>query len=375
MRVVTLLAATVCLSTGVSAAGRSTQSTVTIDPAVIPPAMVGKVYRVPIATSGPAPRYTLRVTQGGLPPGLSLTSGGVLAGTPTSSGMFAFTIAAFTPEETYVAFRDYVTRVALPTRQAGPAYFADDFENGLGKWNLWGTASSYSLVQGRRGQAASITVGPSTTGPTSSVSEIASLWLDWPAARADAGQRTWYAAKVRFPVGYRATTGQWNWFMSWHNDETTGSYPYAYSPALGVYTDYPIGAQPGRNPRLAFRLLGGPVTSPQKHTVTLPPNSLRLGWWYDIVVGFVWSANADEGLAELWLDGKRVVSKRFPTLYRHPSGATSYNGFGLYNYRPKATWDASIHFDRVRIGPTRASVADKTAKLLALDNHLRLGHG
>lgn len=354
--------ATVLCVIGGAASESAASMAVAIDPTGFPSGIAGAPYRQTVSVSGPSPPYTVRVTQGVLPPKLSLTPGGSMTGIPAKPGSFPFTISAFTADGTYVGFRDYVMRISAATGRGRRAYFADDFERGLGKWNLWGKANAYGLVRGKTGQGASITVGPSTTGPTSSVSEIASLWLDWPAARADAGQRTWYAAKVRFPVGYRATTGQWNWFMSWHNDETTGSYPYAYSPALGVYTDYPIGAQPGRNPRLAFRLLGGPVTSPRKHTVTLPPNSLKLGWWYDIVVGFVWSANADEGLAELWLDGKRVVSKRFPTLYRHPSGATSYNGFGLYNYRPKATWDASIHFDRVRIGPTRASVADKTTK-------------
>jgi hypothetical protein len=108
--------------------------------------------------------------------------------------------------------------------------------------------------------------------------------------------------------------------------------------------------------------MGGSVTSPKQRVFTLPANSLRRGWWYDILVHFVWSADPSVGLAELWIDGRRTGSAHFPTLYRHPSGATSFNYFGLYNYRPKASWDASIHFDRVRIGPTRASVVGRVTK-------------
>ena len=46
----------------------------------------------------------------------------------------------------------------------------------------------------------------------------------------------------------------------------------------------------------------------------------------------------------------------FPTLYTLPNGATSFSYFGLYHYRLKASWNASIYFDRVRIGPTLSSV-------------------
>ena len=46
----------------------------------------------------------------------------------------------------------------------------------------------------------------------------------------------------------------------------------------------------------------------------------------------------------------------FPTLYTLPNGTTSFSYFGLYQYRLKASWNASIYFDRVRIGQTLSSV-------------------
>jgi hypothetical protein len=360
-RIIALVAAALFLVAWAGASQSSAQQAVEITPVTLSQARVGAAYSQTVVAGGPAPPYTVRVTQGALPAGLSLSPSGALAGTPTRAGSFAFTISAFTSDGTYVAFRDYVIRVSPAVRRSGKAYFADDFGRGLGKWNLWGGTKPFRLVRGRADLGVSITVGPSTTGPTSSTSEIAALWLDWPLAHADAGQETWYAAQVKFPKSYRPTTGQWNWFLAWHNDDATAAYPGAYSCALGIFTDYPVRSSPGRNPRIAFRLMGGSVTSPTQHVFALPRNSLKRGWWYDILVHFVWSADPSVGLAQLWIDGKRVDSTRFPTLYQHPNGDTSYNAFGLYNYRPKASWDASIYFDRVRIGPTRASVVGKAA--------------
>jgi hypothetical protein len=358
-RAVALVATAICLPAGVATSGGAAQASVTVAPPTLPSGTVGSPYSNTITVGGPSPPYTVRVTQGVLPSGLSLSPAGSLGGTPTRSGSFAFTISAFTSAGTYVGFRDYVVAISWRPGGGSKAYFADDFETGLGKWKLWGGANAYSVVTGERGQGAAITVGPSTTGATSSASELASLWLDWPFAYAGAGQSTWYAAKVRFPGGYQPTAGQWNWFMEWHNDIATSGYRGAYSPGLGVFTDYPVTSRPGRNPRLAFRIMSGPVTAPRKYVFALGKNSLKRNWWYDILVHFVWSADASVGLAELWVDGKLVISTRIPTLFSHPSGSTSYNSFGLYNYRPKASWDASIHFDRIRIGPTKASVVGK----------------
>jgi hypothetical protein len=236
-RAVALVVA-LCLFAGVVASGGAAPAAASIAPAALTNLTVGTVFTQAVTVTGPSPPYTVRVTQGVLPPALSLSPGGALRGTPRRSGSFAFTISAFTSDGTYVAFRDYVVIVARRSGgRTNRAYFADDFERGFGKWNLWGQSSAYTLVHGRAGQGASITVGPSTTGPTSSGSELASLWLDWPSAYAGAGHDTWYAAKVRFPTEYEPTSGQWNWFMEWHVDDATSLYPGAYSPGLGIFTD------------------------------------------------------------------------------------------------------------------------------------------
>ncbi len=51
-------------------------------------------YKLPITAGGGQAPYTFSVTAGALPPGLSLSNDGVLAGRPTASGTFTFTITA-----------------------------------------------------------------------------------------------------------------------------------------------------------------------------------------------------------------------------------------------------------------------------------------
>lgn len=66
--------------------------TITLSPSTFPRAVVGHVYsRTMTASNGTAP-YNFVVLSGGLPPGLSLSSGGVLSGIPTRTGTYQFYI-------------------------------------------------------------------------------------------------------------------------------------------------------------------------------------------------------------------------------------------------------------------------------------------
>jgi hypothetical protein len=65
---------------------------ITISPATLPGGTVGVPYTQTITGSGGTPPYTFGVTAGTLPPGLTLTAAGVLAGTPTTAGSSTFTI-------------------------------------------------------------------------------------------------------------------------------------------------------------------------------------------------------------------------------------------------------------------------------------------
>ena len=61
----------------------------TFTPDVLRPAIVGAPYFAQITVSGSTPPYALQLSPGsGMPPGLSLTPGGALDGTPTAPGLF-----------------------------------------------------------------------------------------------------------------------------------------------------------------------------------------------------------------------------------------------------------------------------------------------
>ncbi len=339
-------------------------STVTINPSSLPSGTAGSAYSQTISVSGPTPPYTVRVTQGSLPSGLSLSSGGSLSGTPSVSGSFRFTVSAYTSAGTYAAFRDYTLSIASGTTTTSPSgslYFGDDFESGItSPWSESGASNQFALVSGWTGKAVQLTdYGSSSSGAGSAGSQMSALWFNgnYALAHASQGQDTWYHLKLYFPSTYQPTTGQWNWAVEWHIDGTTqSSCSSAVSVALGVYTDYPVVTNAyGKNPRLALRLAGGSCSSPTMQSIQLPSNSLQRGHWYDLMFHFVWSTSSTTGLAEWWVDGSQQVSTHFPTLYSR-NGSSSTNNFGFYNYRLAANWAASIAYDHVRIGSSQSSV-------------------
>ena len=67
---------------------------VTVSPTSVPSGTVAAAYSQTITASGGVAPYSFAVTAGALPAGLTLSSGGVLSGTPTAGGTFNFTITA-----------------------------------------------------------------------------------------------------------------------------------------------------------------------------------------------------------------------------------------------------------------------------------------
>lgn len=65
---------------------------ITLAPSSLPDAQTKQAYSAMMSAGGGTAPYSYNVTSGSLPPGLSLSSAGQLAGTPTGSGTFTFVI-------------------------------------------------------------------------------------------------------------------------------------------------------------------------------------------------------------------------------------------------------------------------------------------
>jgi hypothetical protein len=67
---------------------------VTLAPVALPNATAGTAYSQTLVASGGTAPYTYAVSAGTLPPGLTLSGAGQLAGNPTTAGSFTFTVTA-----------------------------------------------------------------------------------------------------------------------------------------------------------------------------------------------------------------------------------------------------------------------------------------
>jgi hypothetical protein len=66
-----------------------------ISPPTLPDGLYGSAYgNQMLSATGGMPPYTFSVTSGALPPGISLSPGGMLSGTPTAAGAYNFTVTA-----------------------------------------------------------------------------------------------------------------------------------------------------------------------------------------------------------------------------------------------------------------------------------------
>jgi len=102
---------------GDNSAGQAPE--LTLSPASLPNSKVGATYSQSLSVSAdtllyPPPSPTFSVSTGSLPAGLSLSAGGVLSGSPSSGGVFNFTVLV-EDASSFIATRAYTVKVAGPT--------------------------------------------------------------------------------------------------------------------------------------------------------------------------------------------------------------------------------------------------------------------
>ena len=92
-------------------------SPITVSPGSLPAMTAGTAFSQTLTSSGGLASYTYTLQGGSLPPGLTLTSGGTLSGTPTQRGAYSFTVRSTdstTPTAQFVD-KGYSGTVAVPT--------------------------------------------------------------------------------------------------------------------------------------------------------------------------------------------------------------------------------------------------------------------
>ncbi len=98
--------------------------TITLSPASLPGAQLGASYSQTVTASGGAGPYQFSLSDGALPPGLTLAQNGLLSGTPTTAGTYRFTITATILNSLCPGSRGYtltVTGASCPTVTINPA--------------------------------------------------------------------------------------------------------------------------------------------------------------------------------------------------------------------------------------------------------------
>jgi len=95
--------------------------TLSLSPASLPNGTGGSAYAATLIASGGIAPYTHTISSGNLPAGLSLSTGGVLSGTPSVAGSFTFTVRATdsTAGTAATVVNNYTLQISAPTISIG----------------------------------------------------------------------------------------------------------------------------------------------------------------------------------------------------------------------------------------------------------------
>jgi polysaccharide lyase-like protein len=158
------------------------------------------------------------------------------------------------------------------------------------------------------------------------------LALSPEATDCDEGREAWWAHSVLFPNDYVIAPGG-AVVMDFHHTGSGGNANFHFNST-------PRG--------LRLHGFGGSSSNPVEYRVELGP--LERNVWYDLVYHVRWSSKAD-GFMTAWMNGKRVLSYRGPTLYR---GMRCY--LKLAHYHSPTAASSVIH-DRILRGTSARAVA------------------
>ena len=239
--------------------------------------------------------------------------------------------------------------------------------NADGAGHLWYHAN----VAGRR--AVGLTVTPTARASPAANSDSVYVW-DGSQYWNQQPYEIWLRTSVLFPSAatispsgmngespFAPTTGEWNWFLEFHNDSNplpACAKEFA-NVSLDVKTDGPVqnGVVGTNNTRIALRILGGSDCAPKIEWVDGPP--LQWDHWYEILLHIKWDPR--RGMVEWYVDdfSSPYYSKlKVPTLFTRPKGyvSPSYTSLTAPNYRLHAPWNSTIYLGPLVVGSTKNAV-------------------
>jgi hypothetical protein len=158
--------------------------------------------------------------------------------------------------------------------------------------------------------------------------------------------KRWYSFSVFLPADFPIENNRFV-FAQWHGENMEAH------------------GQPPRSPPLAFRFRKGRLIIDIQHSdaevipdpdavpteVLLETKDFALGQWHDFFVEAKWSY-AEDGLVNVWRNGRQVVAYRGPVGYRENVGPQFK--FGIYRNDSARTYIA--YFNHVKEGATMADV-------------------
>jgi len=285
--------------------------------------------------------------------------------------MVLFTVANATPPDKIAGTSIYLNR-DLSTGSLSQwthrdyGLGTDVGSNDAGGGYLW----YHSNVEGR--SAVGVTATSSARASQNQNSNVVYLW-EPPYHWNHAPYEIWLRTSVMFPSAatisasgatgeqpFQPTTGEWNWFLEFHNDASplpACAKEYA-NIAFTVKTDDPVrsGEVGTKNVRMAVRIMGGSDCAPNVVWVDGPP--LVRDHWYEILLHVKWDGG--RGIFEWYLDNFQkpyYSNKKIPTLYTRPDNylSPSYTSLTLANYRLHASWNSTTYLGPLVITSTKFS--------------------
>jgi hypothetical protein len=308
-------------------------------------ATVGVFYSFTFTASGPS--VTFSVASGSLPAGLTMTSVGVMSGTPTGAVASTFTIAATNTTGTVTVARTIT--VSLPASGGSPTWNGG-FQTSL----LTGWQAEQQIC--RPAQQAIVTTpvragfaqsarficadGDDVNQPGRDRSEVYTSIAN--AGTPAQGQVMWWGYSIYIAAGFQVDSNAespvgngWCILTQWHADD-------------------------GASPVIDFGMTKGTAT-PSMIVSTdgvdgghewIMPTAFPLGRWVDMRVGITWGETASTGRLTVRQDGSTILNS--VACGNMHSGLSGYFKQGIYRAASPRTH--TIYYSGTRRGPTEASV-------------------